>query len=952
MSVSRSRHPRGACAALACSILASACATGSGAGLPDDPVLKPYEPKRWVGTPKSGLRVIVQEDHSSPLVSLVTSVGVGATADPQGVEGLAHFIEHLVFRSKPFGGDQQYWDLLKRTGGFFNASTSWDFTTYYTTAHKDQLELLMRLEAWRVLNTIGGVTAEVFDTEREVVRNELRQRWETTPGNKMFDLLFDSLYPTGHPLRRPVGGTHESLSAARLEHAQAFVKQHYKPDNVVITIVGDVKTEDIKRILGTWPAELLFGPGGPEGPPAPMRKRVGERPAPPVPPPVTTQLARHKGPIDKPVLLLAWSLPPGLRGHDAIGRFAASRLNRALGRLDRREEDDIMGGGASAMPLADSSVMVMTAELRPWADPERARKRLLDILVHAWADQAIELTEQTSVRVDKMSTESMRWASATSLLLRAAEPLSTAADLSEYMAATGKHSYFKEQLEELAHIKSSDVSEFAQRWLTRERAVAVYFEPESDKIPLVAAGGGGGGRGTGGQTGGESARHDIGRGMNLNAAEFSDEKLLQMVKSPGLAKVPHFTISNGLEIYVIEKPESPVANVQLGLRGGNVSVKPVGAAGLADSLAQPMCQQYKDVREVGGFVGGGVGMTNSSMSAEALAGNLNNALAAVRDSVSCVEVSEEIFLHVPRLLAQEGKVFDRTAVYPDFIAQKWFNAQLYPGHPFGEAGFVSPVELKDMRREDAQAFVSSLYRPGNAVAVVYGGVSLDEVKRGSEQYLTSWRAGAGGASLSVPPAPDGPSAREIHLVNRDKATQAVVSIGCRLAPVTPETIPAYEVLEAVVNESAWAIREQYGATYGVHAGVRRNADRSAHLQLGGAIENRQAGPSIGRLLKVMEAVGTGTIAEPLFLTKRWDVGREFVNGFATAGAQAAAIINAKLTGLPFEAYDGYPGNLARTRRESLKQIMAPCLGKEVIAIVGDASVLKPQLEAEGLKVSN
>src|SRR5688572_21898093 len=233
-----SRPVRAAIAALL--LLSAGCATGAGGGLPDDPVLKPYEPKRWVGTPKSGLRVIVQEDHSSPLVSIVTSVGVGATADPKGVEGLAHFVEHLVFRSKPFGGDTQYWDLLKRTGGFFNASTSWDFTTYYTTAHKDQLESLMRLEAWRIMNTVGGVTTDVFTTEREVVRNELRQRWETTPGNKMFDLLFDSLYPVGHPLRRPIGGTHDSLTAAKLEHAQAFVKEHYRPDNTTITIVGDV----------------------------------------------------------------------------------------------------------------------------------------------------------------------------------------------------------------------------------------------------------------------------------------------------------------------------------------------------------------------------------------------------------------------------------------------------------------------------------------------------------------------------------------------------------------------------------------------------------------------------------------------------------------------------------------------------------------------------------------
>jgi zinc protease len=371
---------------------------------------------------------------------------------------------------------------------------------------------MLQLEAWRLLDTIGGVTPEVFKTEREVVRNELRQRWETTPGNKMFDLLFESLYPPGHPLRRPVGGTHESLDAAKLEAAQAFVKSYYRPDNCTITIVGDVDTEQVKRLIGTWPAQLLFAAGGADAPATQPRQRVGERPAPPVPAPVTTELKRHRGPIAAPVLLLAWALPPGLRGQDALIDFASSRLDLALDNLDYREEDDIMGASAGAMPLGDSSVMYLQASLRPWADPEKARKRLLDVLMHAWTTE-----------YDKLQTEGNRWSAATGLLRWASDPLSTAAALSEYMAATGKPAYFKDHLDELATIRNNQVSEFAYKWLTRERAVAVYFEPESDKVPTVSAGGSG--AGSAGKA--DSASHDIGRGIAANAAELTGEKVAQ-----------------------------------------------------------------------------------------------------------------------------------------------------------------------------------------------------------------------------------------------------------------------------------------------------------------------------------------------------------------------------------------------------------------------------------------
>jgi zinc protease len=943
MSTSRLVHVPGA-PALACLLaLSGAAGTGcatAGSGLPDDPVLGNYEPTRWVGTPKSGLRIIVQEDHSSPLVSVVAAYGVGGTSDPKGIEGMAHLVEHLVFRSRPDGGPV-YWDLLKRMGGSFNASTSWDFTTYYTTVHKDHLETLLRLEAWRLTNTVTGVTPAEFLTEREVVRNELRQRWETTAGNKMFDLLFESLFPAGHPLRKPIGGTHESLTASKLEHAQAFVKEHYRPDNCSIAIVGDFKTDDVKRIIETWPVEVLFGPGGPEGPPVPPRKRLGERDAPPLPPPVTTALQRHKGPIDAPVLMLAWSLPPGLRGKDAVTEFAASRLNLALTALDVREEDDIMNVGAGAEIVADSSIIYMFADLRPWADPAKARKRLEDILVNAWTNDFVKL--------DKLQTEAVRWNAATRLLQAASRPLDTAAELAWYMGASGKYNYFKDHFDELSSLSTSEVTDFAYKYLTRQRAVAVYFEPESQKLPSIASGRSGAGN-PGTRSSAEAGSHDIGRGMAANASQLDAERLRKVLKAPEISKTASFKLTNGLEIYVIPRPETPLAEIDLSLRGGNASTQPVGAGMYADALSRPMCSEYKGLASVGGQLFSGLGLTSASTYVSVPPGNLVNGMAALRDSVSCVEVSDEQFLHLSRWLTQAGRVYERRAVWPEYVAAKWFNQQLYPGHPFGEAGFVNPATLKDMRREDAQAFVSSLYRPNNGVAVVRGAVTVEQARAAAERYLSTWKGGAGGASLSPPAAPAGPTERRIHLVNRPQATQATVTIGCRLQPITPERLPAYDVLESLATESAWGLREQWGATYGVHGLVAKFVDNSSHFVLEGAIENAQVGKSIARLLDVVKALGTGTIAEPLFLTKRWDVGREFVSSYATADAQAMAILSAKSRGWPLDVWDKYPENLANTTRETLRDIMVPCVGKEVVAIVGSATVLAPQLAAEGLKL--
>lgn len=134
-------------------LLAAACATSE---LPEDASYREWAPPQTDVQRPSGLRVIVEEDHTDPVVVVAAVFGVGGTSDPKGSEGLAHFVEHLVFRARPDGGDQ-VWDRLKRMGASFNASTAADETNYYVIAHKDELERMMQIQALRLLDPLGGV---------------------------------------------------------------------------------------------------------------------------------------------------------------------------------------------------------------------------------------------------------------------------------------------------------------------------------------------------------------------------------------------------------------------------------------------------------------------------------------------------------------------------------------------------------------------------------------------------------------------------------------------------------------------------------------------------------------------------------------------------------------------------------------------------------------------------
>ena len=254
----------------------------------------------------------------------------------------------------------------------------------------------------------------------------------------MFDLLFESLYPAGHPLRRPVGGTHDSLTAAKLEHAQAFVKEHYRPDNCTITIVGDVDHRGGEAAAGHLAGRGAVRAGRAEGPAVEPRKRVGERQA-----PAGAAAGEHQaGPAqgaDRQTRCCCWPgrCRPGCGAKTPWPQFAASRLNLALG------EPGHAGGGRHhgrrrgvRMPLADSSVMVHAA---PTCGRGPIPRRPASACWTCWFTPGRSELRQAADRGQPLVLGGQPAAAGG----RAA---AHGGGVAEYMAATGKPSYFKEQL--------------------------------------------------------------------------------------------------------------------------------------------------------------------------------------------------------------------------------------------------------------------------------------------------------------------------------------------------------------------------------------------------------------------------------------------------------------------------------------------------------------------------
>ena len=154
-------------------------------------------PVRVLDTP-SGLRIIAEQDRTTPRAAVVVVVDTGGADDPPGQEGLAHLVEHLAFRGRT-DGKRPYTDLLDLAGaGTWNAFTAHDVTAYFALGATDALPSLLRLEMTRALDPLRGVDAATFDVEREVVRNELHQRDEQGAVSGVATELAAALYPAGH----------------------------------------------------------------------------------------------------------------------------------------------------------------------------------------------------------------------------------------------------------------------------------------------------------------------------------------------------------------------------------------------------------------------------------------------------------------------------------------------------------------------------------------------------------------------------------------------------------------------------------------------------------------------------------------------------------------------------------------------------------------------------------
>ncbi len=200
----------------------------------------------------NGLQVVVVPDHRAPVVTHYVWYRVGAADEPPGVSGIAHFLEHLMFKSTDKIASGEFSKIVSRLGGQDNAFTSHDVTAYFQRIAKDRLKTVMEMEADRMENL--RLTENEVTTERAVILEERRSRTENNPSSILSEQMLASLYQN-HPYRIPIIGWMHEMAKLSREDALAFYKRFYAPNNAIVVVAGDVTVDEVRKLT-----EAIYGP--------------------------------------------------------------------------------------------------------------------------------------------------------------------------------------------------------------------------------------------------------------------------------------------------------------------------------------------------------------------------------------------------------------------------------------------------------------------------------------------------------------------------------------------------------------------------------------------------------------------------------------------------------------------------------------------------------------------
>jgi zinc protease len=412
-------------------------------------------------TLENGLEVVVIPDRRAPVVTHMVWYKVGSADEERGKSGIAHFLEHLMFKGTKTAGEREFSGKIAEIGGQENAFTTTDYTAYFQKVSPNALEMVMRYEADRMENLV--LTDANVLPERDVILEERRQRVDSSPGAILGEAMNAALY-ANHPYGVPIIGWEHEMAQLDREDALAFYDRFYTPNNAILVIAGDVEPEAAFKL-----AEDVYGK---------VRRRAepGVRERPREPEPVAERRIAYSDPrVAAPSLTRSYVVPSYMtaapREAEALdilstllGGSSTSRIRRAM----LVDEQIASGAGAYyAGGYRDYGEFTIYAEPLPGKSIEEAEARL-DAIIEGLLKDGVTEEEVAAARGMLVRTTIFERDSQGTM----------ARIYGSVLSAGGTVADIEEWPDRVKSVTVADVNEAARKWLDRKRAVTGLLLPK------------------------------------------------------------------------------------------------------------------------------------------------------------------------------------------------------------------------------------------------------------------------------------------------------------------------------------------------------------------------------------------------------------------------------------------------------------------------------------------
>ncbi|HZZ32164.1 MAG TPA: pitrilysin family protein [Phenylobacterium sp.] len=876
----------------------------------------------------NGLQVYTSLDRATPNVTVQVWYGVGSKDDPAGRSGFAHLFEHMMFKATKDLPAESFDRLTEDVGGLNNASTADDYTNYYEVVPASHLQQLIWAESERMGSLV--IDEANFKSERDVVKEELRQRVLASPYGRLFSLYLPQATYTTHPYHRPGIGSIEELDAATIDDVRAFHEAYYRPDNAALIVVGNFDEAQLNAWIDKYLAPL-------KDPATPIKRVTAVEPR-------RTKPGVYEGygpNVPLPAVAITW-----------LGAKASDPDAPALKMLDA-----ILSAGKSSR-LYDSLVYEkqIAVEIYSNADlPAQPGNFAVGAIMssgHSLAEgEAALLAQVQRLRDAPPSAAELATAKAQLITgkLRERETIDGRGFALGYaLRIDGNAARANTELADLQGVTAADVQRVARKYLDPQVRMTIRYRPESARpkgeVPPAPPA--------------PPKMVATYTGPVFTLAPEGQRQAPPPIGAPVAPVLPRpveKTLANGLRVVVAHSSDLPLVTADLTIRTGGWA-DPPGLSGVAGMTADMLTEGTRtrsaraiasQTEALGATLESGASLEASSVTLNMMPDRLDTGMAVMAD------VATHPAFAADELERQRAQSLDGLRVAyqePGQVSALAAAPIVFGGTPFGHVANGTPGSIARLKPADLAALHAAWYRPDNAVLVLTGDITAEQGFALAEKAFGGWAKPS--APLTPPPVITPQAKPRVVLIDLPGAGQAAVNLAkssiARSDPDYYSGIVANTLLGGGYSSRLnLEIRVKRGLSYGASSNLSANRTTGS-FRAAAQTKNETAPQVLDLMVEQMTSLGTAPASADELTARKANLVGSYGRRLATTGGLADTLGNLALYGVPLDEITRYT-----TRVEAVTPAQAQAFAARVmdpakasVIIAGDAKAFAAALKAK------